>query len=169
MSSLASISTGALMASNYANKSQKELNNSIARISSGKRAMRGQDPAGQGIADSLNSSSRSWNVAARNAEDGISAAQIAESSLMEIAALAQRLREIAIQADNADIQSTSDKTALDAEAAAIYDAVDAIIEDQRLRAFCFFFICIKQLLLHEVIPVEPLRATNGVVSVDSNL
>ena len=133
MSSLASMSTGALMASNYANKSQKELNNSIARISSGKRAMYGQDPAGQGIADSLNSSSRSWNVAARNAEDGISAAQIAESSLMEIAALAQRLREIAIQADNADIQSTSDKTALDAEAAAIYDAVDAIIEDTKFN------------------------------------
>ena len=36
MSSLATaINTGALMASNYANKSQKEFNNSIARISSG--------------------------------------------------------------------------------------------------------------------------------------
>ena len=53
MSSLASISTGALVASNYANKSQKELTKSIARISSGKRAMHGQDPAGQGVADSL--------------------------------------------------------------------------------------------------------------------
>ena len=128
MSSVASISTGALLASNYATKAQKELNNSIARISSGKRAMNGRDPAGQGIADSLNSSSRSWNVAARNAEDGISAAQIVESSLMEIASLAQRLRELAIQADNADIQTTSDKTALDTEAAAIYDAIDAIVE-----------------------------------------
>ena len=91
MSSLAILNSGALMASNYASKAQTELNKSIARISTGKRAMYGQDPAGQGIADSLNSKSRSWNVAARNAEDGISAAQIAESSLMEIASFAQRL------------------------------------------------------------------------------
>ena len=133
MSSLASMSTGALMASNYANKSQKELNNSIARISSGKRAMNGRDPAGQGIADSLNSSSRSWNVAARNAEDGISAAQIAESSLMEIAALAQRLREIAIQADNATFQSTTDVAALDAEAAAITKTIEAISTETKFN------------------------------------
>ena len=46
---------------------------------------------------------------------------------MEIAALAQRLRELAIQADNAAIQSTSDIAALDAEAAAITKAM-ALIE-----------------------------------------
>ena len=133
MSSLAILNSGALMASNYASKAQTELNKSIARISTGKRAMYGQDPAGQGIADSLNSKSRSWNVAARNAEDGISAAQIAESSLMDIDSLAQRLREVAIQADNASVQSDADKTALDTEAAAIYDAIDAIIETTKFN------------------------------------
>ena len=126
MSSLAILNSGALMASNYASKAQTELNKSIARISTGKRAMYGQDPAGQGIADSLNSKSRSWNVAARNAEDGISAAQIAESSLMEIASLAQRLREVAIQADNASIQSDADKTALDTEGTIIINSVSLL-------------------------------------------
>ena len=167
MSSLASRSTGALVASNYANKSQKELTKSIARISSGKRAMHGQDPAGQGIADSLNSSSRSWNVAARNAEDGISAAQIAESSLMEIAALAQRLREIAIQADNASILSDSDMTALDAEAAAIYDAVDAIIEDTKFNGVDLLGFSVKS---HAVAVADDggpiyLKTSNGFTSV----
>ncbi len=57
---------------------------------------------------------------------------LVESALMEIGSLAQRLRELAIQADNADILSTSDMTALDAEAAAIYD-VDAIIEDTKFN------------------------------------
>ena len=167
MSSLATINTGALMASNYANKSQKEFSNSIARISSGKRTMFGKDPAGQGVADSLNSKSRSWYVAARNAEDGISAAQLAESSLMEIAALAQRLRELGIQADNADVQSTADKTALDAEAAAIYDAIDAIIEDTKFNGVDLLGFSVKS---HAVAVADDggaiyLKTSNGFTSV----
>ena len=74
----------------------------------------------------LEARSKSWAVAARNAEDGISAAQTAESALLEIAALAQRLRELGIQADNAALhQSASDEAALNAEAAALGTAIDA--------------------------------------------
>ena len=83
------------------------------RLSSGNRTLFGADAGGASVGQSLNARSASHYVAARNAEDGISAAQLAESSLMEIAALAQRLRELGIQADNADVQSTSDKTALE--------------------------------------------------------
>ena len=122
MTSVSTVNTGALVASNYASKAQKEFNKSIARLSSGQRTMYGADPAGQGVADSLNANSRSWYVAARNAEDGLSVAQTIESAVMEIASLAQRLRELGIQADNAAIQSTSDIAALDAEAAAVADA-----------------------------------------------
>ena len=68
-------------------------------------------------------------MAARNAEDGISAAQTAESALLEIASLAQRMRELGIQADNYGLQSTaSDKAALDAESGAIGTAIDAIVQ-----------------------------------------
>ena len=84
MTSVSTVNTGALVASNYASKAQKEFNKSIARLSSGQRTMYGADPAGQGIADSLNANSRSWYVAAWNAEDGISASQLVESSLMEL-------------------------------------------------------------------------------------
>ena len=72
-------------------------------------------------------------MAARNAEDGISAAQVAESSLMEIAGLAQRLRELGVQFENSDILSDTDTSALDAEAAAIYDTIDAIIETTKFN------------------------------------
>jgi flagellin len=169
MSSVASISTGALMASNYANKSQKELNNSIARISSGKRTMYGQDPAGQAVADSLNSNSRSWNVAARNAQDGISAAQLVESTLMEIASLAQRLRELGIQADNVDLHSESDIKALDVEAAAIYDAVDAIIEDTKFNGVDLLGFSVKS---HAVAVADDggsihFKTSNGFTSVSN--
>jgi flagellin len=75
----------------------------------------------------------SFAVAARNAEDGLSVAQTIESTLMEVAALAQRLREVAIQADNASVQSTSDITALDAEAAAITKAMALIVETTKFN------------------------------------
>jgi flagellin len=69
----------------------------------------------------------SWAVAARNAEDGISAAQTAESALLEIASLAQRLREIGIQADNEGLLvAASDLAALNAEATALGTAIDQI-------------------------------------------
>ena len=97
MSSVSSLSNGALFAANSAAKAQRGITESIAKLSSGKRSINGSDPSGQAVADSLNANSRSWYVAARNAEDGISAAQVAESSLMEIAGLAQRLRELGVQ------------------------------------------------------------------------
>ena len=77
MTSVSNISNGALIASNSAAKAQREFSKSIAKLSTGKRALYGADPAGQGIADTLNAKSKSWYVAGRNAEDGISAAQIA--------------------------------------------------------------------------------------------
>ena len=104
------------------------MNESIARLSTGMRSMYGGDAAGQSVANTLEARSRSWAVAARNAEDGISAAQTAEAALLEIAALAQRLRELGIQNDNAALlSSTADVAAMNAEAAAIYDSIDAIV------------------------------------------
>ena len=170
MHSVSSINTGALVAGNYAAKSQREFSKSSARLSTGKRAMYGADPAGQGIADSLNANSRSWKVAARNAEDGISAAQLAESSLIEIAALATRLRELGIQADNASLLSTSDISALDAEAEAIYDAIDAIIETTKFNGVDLLGFSVKS---HAVAVADDggsihLKTSNGFTSVSDH-
>jgi flagellin len=95
--------------------------------------MYGGDAAAQAMADSIKAKGMSFAVAARNAEDGLSVAQTIESTLMEVASLAQRLREVAIQADNASIQSTSDITALDAEAAAITKAIALIVETTKFN------------------------------------
>jgi flagellin len=133
MSSVSSLSNGALFAANSAAEAQRGITQSIAKLATGKRSINGSDPSGQAVADSLNANSRSWYVAARNAEDGISAAHVAESSLMEIAGLAQRLRELGVKFENSDILSDADTSALDAEAAAIYDTIDAIIETTKFN------------------------------------
>ena len=128
MPSVSNIAIGALVAGAAASKARHGMNESIARLSTGMRSMYGGDAAGQSVANTLESRSKSWAVAARNAEDGISAAQTAESALLEIASIAQRLRELGIQQDNNNLQSsTNDTAALNTEAALLYDQIDAIV------------------------------------------
>jgi len=129
MPSVSNIAVGALVAGAAANKARHGMNDSIARLSTGLRSINGGDAAGQSVANTLEARSKSWAIAARNAEDGISAAQTAESALLEIAALAQRLRELGIQADNAALlDDDADEAALNAEATAIGTAIDAIVQ-----------------------------------------
>ena len=127
MTSVSNVSIGAKLAGAAAADARHGMNEAIARLSTGRRSMYGGDAAAQAMADNIKARGMSFAVAARNAEDGLSVAQTAESALMEIAALAQRLRELGIQADNAAIQSTSDIAALSAEAVAVTDAM-ALIE-----------------------------------------
>ena len=128
MPSVSNIAVGAAMAGAAATKARHQMNESIARLSTGIRSMYGGDAAGQSVANTLEAKSRSWAIAARNAEDGISAAQTAESALLEIAALAQRLRELGIQADNAALlNDDADEAAMNAEATAIGTAIDQIV------------------------------------------
>ena len=126
MPSVSNIAVGAAMAGAAAQKARHQMNESIARLSTGIRSMYGGDAAGQSIANSLGAKGASFAVAARNAEDGISFLQSAESLLLEMAALTTRLRELGIQYANKDLLTTTDEAALDAEAVAIGDAIDGI-------------------------------------------
>ena len=126
MPSVSNIAVGAAMAGAAASKARHQMNESIARLSTGIRSMYGGDAAGQSIANSLGAKGASFAVAARNAEDGISFLQAAESLLLEVAALTTRLRELGIQYANKDLLTTTDEAALDAEAVEIGDAIDDI-------------------------------------------
>ena len=123
------IQTGAYNAVVAAKKNSSLISNSIARLSTGLRSVQGGDAAGQSVANTLEARSKSWAIAARNAEEGISAAQTAETTILELAYLYQRLFELDIQSKNNDIhQTNSDVAAYDAEAVAIGDHADYIIE-----------------------------------------
>ena len=109
------------------------MNESIARLSTGIRSMYGGDAAGQSIANSLGAKGASFAVAARNAEDGISYLQAAESLLLEMAALTTRLRELGIQYGNEALLTLTDQAALNAEAEAIGDAIDGIADNVKFN------------------------------------
>ena len=134
MASVSNISVGASYAGNMAHKARHDMNASIMRLSSGSRTVMGGDAAGQSIGNNLMARSKSHYVAARNAEDGISALLVAEAALNEISQLAYRLRELGIAADNAALHTAGTETAaLNAEAAMIYDTIDMIVDETKFN------------------------------------
>ena len=105
----------ALNAQRNLSSSQSALSSSMQRLSSGLRVNTAKDDAaGLAIAERMNAQVRGMNVAARNANDGISLAQTAEGALGKVSESLQRMRELAVQSANAS-NSDSDKDSLDKE------------------------------------------------------
>ena len=91
------------------------LGTSLQRLSSGLRINSAKDDAaGLAIADRMNAQIRGTNVAIRNANDGISLAQVAEGALATVTDALQRMRELAVQAQNGS-NGTGDRSNLDTE------------------------------------------------------
>ena len=81
--------------------SQSSLSTSMQRLSSGLRVNSAKDDAaGLAIAERMNTQVRGMNVAMRNANDGISMAQVGEGALGKISDIFQRMRELAVQSAN---------------------------------------------------------------------
>ncbi len=81
--------------------SQSQLATSMQRLSSGLRVNSAKDDAaGLSIAERMHTQVRGMNVAMRNANDGISMAQVGEGALGKVSDLFQRMRELAVQSAN---------------------------------------------------------------------
>ncbi|MEO5696197.1 MAG: flagellin [Burkholderiaceae bacterium] len=106
--------------------SQSSLATSMQRLSSGLRVNSAKDDAaGLAISERMNSQVRGLNVAARNANDGISLAQTAEGALGKVGDMLQRMRELAVQSANAT-NSTTDRAALQAEVSQLKDEIGRV-------------------------------------------
>ncbi len=109
------------------NMSQSSMAVAMQRLSSGLRVNSAKDDAaGLAIAERMNAQVRGMNVAARNANDGISLAQVAEGALSKIGDSLQRMRELAVQARNAS-NSQSDKDSLDKEFGELAKEIQRVI------------------------------------------
>ncbi len=115
-----------LTAQRNLNQSQSSLATSMQRLSSGLRVNSAKDDAaGLAIAERMNTQIRGLNVAARNANDGISLSQTAEGSLGKVGDMLQRMRELAVQSSNAT-NSSDDRKALQAEVGQLRDEIDRV-------------------------------------------
>jgi flagellin len=98
----------------------------MQRLSSGLRINSAKDDAaGLAISDRMTSQIRGLNQAVRNANDGISLAQVAEGAMGESTNILQRMRELAIQSAN-DSNSGSDRASLQKEVAQLQQELDRI-------------------------------------------
>ena len=95
--------------------SQATLATSMQRLSSGLRVNSAKDDAaGLAIAERMNTQVRGMNVAMRNANDGISLAQVGEGALGKVSDLFQRMRELAVQSANGT-NTDADRVSLNQE------------------------------------------------------
>ncbi|MDD0811822.1 flagellin [Curvibacter sp. RS43] len=104
-----------LNAQRNAQATQMSLSTSIQRLSSGLRVNSAKDDAaGLAIATRMDSQARGMTVAIRNANDGISMLQTAESGMQTVSDMLQRMRELAVQATNST-NTSSDVASLNQE------------------------------------------------------
>lgn len=117
---------GALNAYRNLSITQDSQTKSLEKLSSGLRINRAaDDAAGLSIAEGLRAQVNGFNVAARNAQDGISVVQTAEGALGEAHSILQRMRDLAVQGAN-DTNNTDSRTAIDNELAALGSELDRI-------------------------------------------
>jgi flagellin len=115
MPSVVNTNVLSLNAQRNLSRSDSSLATALQRLSSGLRINSAKDDAaGLAIANRFTTQIRGLNQAVRNANDGISLAQTAESALDELTNNLQRIRELAVQAANST-NSASDRAALDQE------------------------------------------------------
>ena len=107
-------------------KSSNDLGQTFARLSSGLRVNSAKDDAaGLSISTRMTSQIKGLNMAIRNSNDGISMAQVAEGALSETTNALQRIRELAVQANNGTLVS-SDRADLQQEVEQLLSEIQRI-------------------------------------------
>lgn len=106
--------------------SNNNLSTAFERLSSGFRINSAKDDAaGLQISDRVTSQIQGLDQAVRNANDGISLAQVAEGAMQEITTALQRIRVLAIQSQNG-INTSADRLALQLEVSALKAEISRI-------------------------------------------
>ena len=123
----------AIKARSNLDRVQREMDTSIARLSSGKRITRAaDDAAGSAIAGRMESQIRGLNMSIRNAKDGQSLVDTQEGALQEVSAMLQRMRELAVQSANG-IASDDDRDYLQLEFTQLFNEIEAVSQNTKFN------------------------------------
>jgi flagellin len=115
----------AVTARRYWMTTESALETTTARLSSGLRINSARDdPAGLVVSERLLAQIRGMDMGVRNANEGISRAQVGESAAGSVVSALQRMKELAVQASNG-ILSGADRDLLEVE----FDQLQAQIAD----------------------------------------
>jgi flagellin len=109
-------------------QSNREVQKSISRLSSGERIVNAaDDAAGLAIGTNLKAQIRGTRQATRNANDGIAVIQTAEGGMNEVSQILIRLRELSVQAAS-DTLGDTERGFLDREVQQLKSEVNRIAE-----------------------------------------
>lgn len=115
-----------LTAQRQLSKNTRNVNDNLAKLSSGHRINRAaDDAAGLAISENLKAQIRGSNQARRNANDGISLIQTAEGAFNEVGNILVRLRELTVQSAS-DTIGDRERQYLNREYVQLVDEVDRI-------------------------------------------
>jgi len=130
MASVVNTNIMSLNAQKSLSRTNSSLQTAMERLSSGLRVNSAKDDAaGLAIANRMTSQIRGMTVAQRNANDGISMAQVAEGSMQTITDTLQRMRDLSVQASNEGAVSSGDKDKLTSEFAQLKAEITRIIDN----------------------------------------
>lgn len=130
MASVVNTNIMSLNAQNSLSRTNSSLQTAMERLSSGLRVNSSKDDAaGLAIANRMTSQIRGMTVAQRNANDGISLAQVAEGSMQTITDTMQRMRDLAVQSANSGAVSGGDREKLNSEFRQLSEEIQRIIEN----------------------------------------
>jgi flagellin len=103
------------------------IGKSMEKLSSGFRINRaGDDAAGLGISERMRAQINGVAQAQRNAQDGISLVQTAESSMQEFHSILHRIRDLAVQFNNG-VYDAASQAAITAEVAQLSAEIDRMV------------------------------------------
>lgn len=128
----------ALRASNANTSASMSLQQSMERLSTGKRInSASDDAAGLAISNSMTSQINGMNQGIRNANDGIAMAQTADGALDEVTNMMQRIRELAVQASSGTY-SSSDRTNMQTEVSQLTTQINSILTNTQFNGVNLF-------------------------------
>jgi flagellin len=109
--------------------SSNAMQTSIQRLSSSLRINSAKDDAaGLAISQRMTAQIRGMNMAVRNANDGVSLAQVAEGAMQETTNILQRMRELSVQAANST-NNSSDRASIQSEVSQLQKELNRISTD----------------------------------------
>lgn len=133
MASVINTNVPSLYTQNALRMNDQKMQTAMERLSTGLRINSAKDDAaGLAITDRMTSQINGSNVAARNANDGISMAQTAEGAMGALTSTLQRMRDLGVQAANGT-NSASDRDNLNTEFKQLQSELGRIINNTQFN------------------------------------
>ena len=122
-----------ILTQNSLAKNERAMSTAMEQLSTGKRInSASDDAAGLAIASRMTSQIEWLNQAVRNGNDAISLVQTADGALIEVTAMLQRMRTLAVQAAS-DTNTAADRTALNHEFTLLRTEINRVANNTQLN------------------------------------